>query len=481
MSKIFIYQWFTEDENDKIQLKGYGINEKGEDVFVLVEGFEPWIVMEVNRNFIFSKSFISDLTSEYPPSNMYSLQDMGLQKKLYFDHGKQLFKFKRLRTKSIQVRKQLYYKLKDNKRFRIHEYEASPLLQFLCKYRIPSCGWVEITNISRKKVGKRTDSSIEYRCNVLEIQAVKNPEEYGVPEMRCLSFDLETYSSNELKLPDPTLESDVIFQIGMTTTIKQKEKNILLSLSKKKFDLENIEVHLFEDECELLDYFCKFVKTVNPHILMGYNIFGFDIPYLKERCELHDIPLSEIGMEKDVEAEYREIKWSSSAYSKQEFHYYDYRGRISLDLLPVVKRDYKLSNYKLKTVSTFFLGETKDPLSVKDIFEAYRLGVLGGNVRKIKLCGKYCVQDARLVTCLFEKLQMWIGLLEMARICNVGVMTLFTQGQQIKVFSQIYKKCFLENRVVDSFDALTIPKNIQFTFENYCGAFVFPPIPGKYS
>ena len=107
-------------------------------------------------------------------------------------------------------------------------------------------------------------------------------------------------------------------------------------------------------------------------------------------------------------AVYKEIKWSSSAYSVQEFHFLDFLGRISIDLLPVVKRDYKLNNYKLATVSTFFLGETKDPLTVKDIFEAYRIGVLGGNLKKIKTCGKYCVQDARLVMSLYQKLQIMV-------------------------------------------------------------------------
>ena len=34
--------------------------------------------------------------------------------------------------------------------------------------------------------------------------------------------------------------------------------------------------------------------------------------------------------------------------------------------------------------------------------------------------------------------------------------------------------------LVDSFHSLEIPSNISFKFDNYCGAYVFPPIPGKY-
>lgn len=80
------------------------------------------------------------------------------------------------------------------------------------------------------------------------------------------------------------------------------------------------------------------------------------------------------------------IKWSSSAYKNQEFRYLKTEGRIFVDLLPLVKRDYKFDNYKLKTISTFFLGETKDPLTPKGIFKCYSLG-MGGTEKRAKSYG----------------------------------------------------------------------------------------------
>ena len=46
----------------------------------------------------------------------------------------------------------------------------------------------------------------------------------------------------------------------------------------------------------------------------------------------------------------------------QNFKFLDAEGILHVDLLPLVKRDYKFDNYKLKTVSEFFIGKTKDPL-----------------------------------------------------------------------------------------------------------------------
>lgn len=484
-SKIFIYQWITQDEMEQFVVKGFGITPKGEDVCITVKNFSIWLSIEANNK---DKEDVSSVMRNVVGKIPYTISDFERKKKLYFD--KSCAKVFRVLFPSMEARKSAYYRLKKKREsssyyrwIKIHDYEASPLLQFLCRYNLPSCGWVDCTHILEKiENDKYTRYSTEYSVYAKHVKPVLNMEEYGIPFMRCLSFDIETYSSNELRMPNYGLASDCIFQIGVTVLKSPKKyENILFTLTPDKITIPNITVKGFSTERLLLQAFCEYVKTFNPHIMMGFNIFGFDIPYLYNRCKQKGILFEAIGMPTDCTlATYKEIKWSSSAYSVQEFHFLDLHGRISVDLLPVVKRDYKLNNYKLKTISTFFLGETKDPLTVKDIFEAYRLGVVGGNMKKIKLCGKYCVKDAELVLSLFEKLQIWIGLLEMARICNTGIMTLFTQGQQIKVFSQVYKHCFAENRLVDSFDCLHIPPNISFEFDNYSGAFVFDPIPGKY-
>ena len=141
-----------------------------------------------------------------------------------------------------------------------------------------------------------------------------------------------------------------------------------------------------------------------------------------------------MGCIKDKIYSKKKISWSSSAYKNQEFEFINLDGRIFVDLLPLVQRDYKFDQYTLKRVSDFFLGETKDPLSPKDIFNLYSEGIKKGHKAKkaMSIVGKYCVQDSLLVSKLFLKLQIWVGLCEMAKTCNVPIFYLFTQGQQIK-------------------------------------------------
>ena len=492
--KVFIYQWITEakprDVDKSFEIRGYGISEDGTNVCLEVENFQPWLCVELKHP---HKPSVKDM-KQCLQGRTFSKITLTQKTKLYFYQHEREFPIYKVYFRTDGLRKRFYYsfqkasrvrcQMKDNQ-IKIHECDASPILQFLCSRDLPSCGWVEFIDEEncRKhdKNGRVTRSSDEYIVDNKRLRKyVGHPT---IPVFKSLSFDLEVYSHDENRMPSANHVEDVIFQIGVVVREAAERECYLFTLAKQELKLTGCHVKCFSSEKELLKGFLKFLTKANPHILLGYNIFGFDLPYLVQRCRMHSV--SEIyycGMPRKLAAEFKEVKWSSSAYQCQEFKYLDYEGRIFVDLLPIVRRSYKFSNYRLKTVSDFFLGETKDPLTARDIFRAYRLDFLqNGNGSRMKQCGKYCLQDSRLVCKLFEKLQCWIELIEMAKICNVGIMPLFTQGQQIKIYSQVYRKCFKENRLVDSFHTLSIPSTIQFEMDDYQGAYVFPPDPGLYS
>lgn len=492
--KAFVYQWAIHEEVDErneatsMIIHGYGLDEKNRNVCLCVENVFPWLSIELKNNTtMLSQTDMMQLKNFIKRYYKGPIQSDKLYqkkcKKLYFDQNNEKFPIIRVYFPTMTHRKRCYYNIRnkvfqknDKKSFTLllHEFEATPILQFLCRYDIPSCGWVEFPRCY-KNGEKFTKNCIELSVPCRSLKKVQDMT--VVPQFRFFSFDLEVYSSEDGRMPQSNLSTDVIFQIGVFTN---HSGGVLLTLGDVPFTLEDITVLQYKDEKALLKGFVEILEKENPHVLMGYNIFQFDIPYLVDRCKRYQIPIDMIGMPKSKKAPYKEVKWSSSAYAFQQFFFLDLEGRLSIDLLPLVKRDYKFSNYKLSTVSDFFLGDTKDPMTPREIFRSYRIGVLQHKVKKVMRCGKYCVQDARLVYRLFEKLQAWIGLIEMAKICNVGIMPLFTQGQQIKIFSQVFKKCYQENRLVDSFSSVSIPENIVFDFDKYCGAFVFPPVPGKY-
>ena len=516
---VFIYQWILEDINGEddegrytkfLEVSGYGLDTENKNVYIkLVRStFKPWLSLKLNKgrteddleddvNSICEKMFKTEITTsddeKYEDSSIY-LEKTSINKKLYFYSVENDMTVYRLYFPSNAKRRQFFYKKKDDhkKPYSINESETNINLQFLNENKLPSCGWITLHNVlsNPKRPYKRItrgDSCFECIVNPFQIQMKSNQEEHTIPKFRCLSFDLECYSDVISKFPNAQIASNCIFQIGVVTNDEHdEEQRYIFTLMPKDraMHVDNMIVKRYESEADLLRGFLNFMShEFNAHVLIGYNIFGFDIPFLKTRCEKYGIDMATRGRSRDRVSEYKEIKWSSSAYSIQEFYLYDYDGRIMIDLLTLVKRNYKLSNYKLSTVSEFFLGNenTKDPMTPKDIFAAYSEGVVKGDLETIARCGKYCVQDSNLVLKLYNKLQTFLELVEMARLCNVNISDLMLRGQQYKVYSLIYKKCYLEDRLVDSYDNLSVEEHNFLAFDKYQGAYVFKPQPGKYS
>lgn len=507
MRQGFIYHWFVDDETDReggkeLMIRAYVITPEQETLVLHIRNFQPWLYLEIkevdgktSEDWVTCKSWLKSKIIERCKLLSKNIFYLVEKKKLYFD-DRTRYSFFKLRFNTIRERRSVTYTLQNHKchtmgrQFKIgcHEQDASPLLQLVVSRNIPTAGWIQFRGRPLPETERITDQCKEFIVDYDELWAIQGQEEVdlGIPIPTVLSFDIEVYSSNPQRMPMADISEDCIFQIsGVVEGHGGNSCKYLLTLGFTSPTLvgKDVKVVHCSDEKDLLLKFTDLVREVNPHVIVGYNIFGFDIPYMIQRCKKHDIfsDFDLLGFPHSKHAPEKTIKWSSTAYSYQEFHYLDAEGRVLVDLLPVVKRDYKFANYKLKTISTFFLGETKDPLSHLDIFQAYETGVLlkertGNGVRKLSRCGKYCVQDSALVLKLFSTLQLWIGLSEMAKICQVPMMYLFTKGQQIKVYSQVYKKCFAEDILVESIQEHPALKRCQ----GYSGAFVFPPEPGIY-
>jgi DNA polymerase delta subunit 1 len=97
--------------------------------------------------------------------------------------------------------------------------------------------------------------------------------------------------------------------------------------------------------------------------------------------------------------------WSSNAFGKQDLTLLDIDGVIFIDLYLIIKRDFKLTSYKLDAVAEHFLGAHKDPLTPKGIFKCFE----ASTPKSMALVGKYCVQDAMLTSVWPENLKVSQG------------------------------------------------------------------------
>jgi len=491
-----------EKEEEVTSIRVYGLNESNENICVRINNFTPFVYLELPESILWTSSkaqMICNKLDNLLGDKKPLVKRLMYKKRLYYAHinsnGKRktfpylFLSFSHqsdIRILSYKIRKPINVIGVGIITIKMHEQDASPILQFTSYRNISTAGWCDFAGKKVHPDEQKTLCEHEYK---VKWKNFKPNKKNNVASPLIMSFDIEVNSTNPSAMPKAEKPGDKIFQVSCVLFRHgDDEKNMekyLLTLGEPdpKTTGEDIEIYMYETEHDLLIGYTEFIQEKNPNVIIGYNILNFDIPYMIDRAKMNYCidSFDQQGFLKYGHAAEKTIKWSSSAYGNQTFQFLDAEGRLYVDLLPLVKRDYKMDNYKLKTISTHFLGSTKDPLSVKGIFKCYRIGIKhkdGVYSKQAKkamgIVSKYCVQDSVLVVRLFNKLQTWIGLCEMAKTCNVPIFYLYTQGQQIKVYSQLYKYCLYNDFVVEK-DGY-IPKDD----EHYVGATVFEPKAGVY-
>lgn len=500
---MFVYDWSCSVSEGESIIRLFGLTEQNETVILNVNDFEPYFYLQLPMTMEWTKDTIrllvdgirdemgkgcmmSTITKvkKRKRTLLYYVQETpSLFLQLYFNTNDDFRRLSTMLGPKFKCDALGYVPLK------VHEHNATPILQLATNRHLPMTGWITFEG---ERMNTRNLCHAEYTASWATLSPLT--EERGTPTPTILSFDLEVYSSNPNKMPNPKCRADAIFQISCIFWKQGDEVHdkYLLSLGTPDEQIvgEDVTTLTFVDEVALLIGFVRLLIDKNPHVITGYNILGFDMPYIMDRVQKlgQEEYISDNGYEYESLEDYvytlgmiqgkrcAEVSssWSSSAYGAQNFRYIAADGRIYIDLLVLARREFKLSNYKLDTVASHFIKANKDPITAADIFRGYEeIGT--GEHRLLSEVGHYCVVDSVLVAQLFEVFDTWFGVMEMAAVCHTPASYVYTKGQQVKVFSQVYKYCFDHNIVVEH-DGYIPSEN-----EEYQGAHVIEPEPGMYN
>ena len=162
----------------------------------------------------------------------------------------------------------------------------------------------------------------------------------------------------------PELEGDEIIQIGTTVHKYGSDeiiyKNIITLNTCDKID--NCDVVECKTEKEVILEWKKLISDLNPDVLIGYNIFGFDLNYIWDRSlELNINEEFSFGLGRKITRKSKLFiqELSLSALGDNTLKYIDYDGIVIIDLFKVMQREYKLDSYKLDNVASIYLGDKK--------------------------------------------------------------------------------------------------------------------------
>lgn len=511
---FFSYQWSHEDEetNEGLQtiIRVYGFNERNESVYMRIEDFQIPLYLELPEDIEWNESKIRLVCNRLQSLNpRKSLQPKVLmyeeKHRSYYAYvekiknpGKEGIKYTKKKFPYLlslfmsskacdlfvsQLRKDIIITGMGRIKIKPHAYERTitPVLKLIGIRQLPSSGWMHCKGIKLKGTERESTRKHEYAVSFQDLIAHSEEESMKMPIVlpKVMSFDNEANSTYMSSMPKAERPGDKTFQIGYTMLYPatqgrpKKYKKVLLTLGKCD-PIEDVTIKECRTEADLMVQLTKDMVEEDPEVVIGFNILGWDINYMIDRCKKHCRCLGEFDMMGCIEGRHspeEKISWGSSAYGKQEFSYLNAEGRLFIDLLPYIKRNYKLPNYRLETICEEFLKTNKDPLKPKDIFKLYREFKPEG----LATIGKYCVQDSYVTLLLYEKLLVWFDLSESAATNHVPMFDMFTKGQQIKMYAQVYSYCFHNDIVIES-NAYVAKED-----EHYKGAYVSEPIKGLYN
>jgi DNA polymerase-2 len=289
--------------------------------------------------------------------------------------------------------------------------------------------------------------AIEFVGEVSAGNIVMNPKMRACDaevNFRVMSFDIETSLHNDLySIAYHLFEGD------------QQVKKVLMVGNPYE---SNETLEFFDNEEKLLSRFFVDFKKLDPDLIIGWHVIGFDFEFLMRKARQYKIP-STLGRNNDKL--YIEDRERAGWMARMD-------GRVVLDGPATLKSNFfQYENFKLETVANEVLGTGKE------------IDHSAGKVEEInrmfkedkQALAKYNIIDCVLVSDIFKKLKL------------IELMT-----KRVKVSGLLFDRLGVSTK---AFDHLYLPKLHRLGFvgpdimdieqgEQSTGGFVIEPSPGLY-
>ncbi|TIC97265.1 DNA polymerase delta catalytic subunit [Colletotrichum higginsianum] len=326
-----------------------------------------------------------------------------------------------------------------------------------------------IEYVLRFMVDCKSVCQIEAEMNYIDLIAHAPKNEWSkMAPLRILSFDIECAGRKGVF---PEAHVDPVIQIANVVTRYGEKKPFVRNVFclEKTSSVVATQILEFSDEREMLSQWQQFLQTVDPDLIIGYNIANFDFPYLLARAR-------HLGVEDfehwsrllGVASKAKDTNFTSRQIGSRDSKSTNTNGRLQLDLLQLVQRDHHLRSYTLNSVCSHFLGEQKEDVHYTMITELFN-----GSPETRRRLALYCLKDAYLPQRLMDKLSCLENYTEMARVTGVPFNYLLARGQQVKFISQLFRKAREQGLIIPNLKS-------EANDEQYEGATVIEPKRGFY-
>jgi DNA polymerase-2 len=267
------------------------------------------------------------------------------------------------------------------------------------------------------------------------------------PEFVVASIDIETGA-----------HSGKLYSIAVHITLKKEETKQVFIVDEEKNKLDNY-VKSFPDEKELLTHFIRWFNDVDPDIIIGWHVIGFDLMFLEKKCEEYHIPFDIARINGRVSLRTR----------KPRGYFASITGRVVIDGPPALRSSfYTFEDYRLETVAQELLAEgktiTPDQDKIEEIEKLYK--------EDKNALAEYNLKDALLVTDIFRKSALIELSIRRAQLSGLLM-------DQLGMMTLAFDHFFLPRLHRSGYVAPNV-KDIETT-DHAAGGYVMDPKPGIYN
>jgi DNA polymerase I len=194
------------------------------------------------------------------------------------------------------------------------------------------------------------------------------------PRLKVLSFDIEN-------------------------SIREK-RLLVLGASVTDTDGSVRKLSIGGGEKEIVRGFVELVRNEDPDVITGYNIDGYDIPYMLERAKVNGIDSVPLGRD------------GGEANSVGE-RFWRVHGRIVADAWWNAKRELRPKQETLDAVARLVLGEGKADVDPSNIDEEW--------ARDSAKVVEYCVRDAELAGRILDRISVLQKMMDLATVSKLAL------------------------------------------------------------
>ncbi len=371
----------------------FGRKADGKSVCIMVNGFEPYFYVKGENNKI--SLFLDEEKAVKKVEEVEKFLPIG-----YRDKKTKLLKVITYSPKDVPgIRDKL-----EAEDYVDSTYESDVLFKyrFLVNYKIHGMDWVSVDGT---KIYSPSTKAETYEIDVASAgDKIKVVEKIENASVKYMSFDIECVGNDLTRFIDAKQDPIIMISFNFSHNFRGSKSLVLCAKHVTMDKKDDISLRCFSEEKEMLEEFLRVVSDYDPDIVTGYNINGFDIPFILERLRINKLPTI-LGRTPD-QTYVRSFGMNNDSIIS---------GRVVADPFQILKGDVyvRLPRYDLGTVAEEMLGDNKLDIKHRDMGTHWK--TLEGTRKIIK----YCLKDSKLALDLMLQKRLLDKFFELSKVSGV--------------------------------------------------------------